>query len=211
MRICQIVGAGDFTPVVFTRYDGALLIAADRGYLALTENGYTPDLLVGDFDSLGFVPDFPYIVRHPAEKDDTDMELAAQQGLAAGCDTFLLYGALGGRLDHSLANFQLLSRLSKTGCRAFIAGDGQSAGAVTDGTLSFLDNATGTISVFALGERAEGVTLLGLKYPLTDATLCCDDPVGVSNEFTGIASSVTVKHGTLTVLWTGTLDNIPFL
>ncbi len=211
MKLCQIVGAGDFDPAVFTRYDGALLIAADRGYLNLTENGYTPELLVGDFDSLGFVPAFSPIIRHPAEKDDTDMELAVQCGLDRGCDTFILYGALGGRLDHTLANLQLLSRLSKAGCRAFIAGSGTAAASVTDGTLCFNENAAGTISVFALGERAEGVTLKGLKYPLTDAVLTCDDPLGVSNEFTGLPSSVTVKSGTLTVLWSGTLDNTPIL
>lgn len=207
MKICQIVGAGDFSRERFIRYDGSFLIAADKGFQNLSDCGIPPDLLIGDFDSLGYVPDFPNIIRYPLEKDETDMALAINSGLENNCDLFLLYGALGGRLDHSLSNLQLLSFLSKMGKQCFIIDKELTAAAVTDGRLDFSENSTGTVSVFALGEKAEGVCLKGLKYPLCDAVLTPDRPLGVSNAFLGQRASVSVKSGTLSVLWHGPLDN----
>lgn len=207
MKICQIVGAGDFSKERFKRYDGSFLIAADRGFQSLSDCGVLPDLLIGDFDSLGYVPDFPDTIRYPFEKDETDMALAINRGLEHNCDIFLLYGALGGRLDHSLSNLQLLNFLSKRGKQCFIVDKELTAAAVTNGRLSFSESSAGTVSVFALGEKAEGVCLEGLKYPLSGAVLSPDCPLGVSNSFLGQRASVSVKNGTLTVLWYGTLDN----
>lgn len=211
MRICHIVGAGEFTGELIETGHEDYIIAADRGYKALTDLGIIPDLTVGDFDSLGYIPDVPSLIRHPVEKDDTDMMLAVRYGFDKGCDTFLLYGALGGRLDHTIANLQLLSYISKRGGKAFLIGRSITASAVTNGNIHFKSEASGIISVFSFGEKAEGVYLTGLRYPLTDATLLCDFPLGVSNEFTGVDSCVEVKKGTLTVLWYGPLDNAFFL
>lgn len=207
MKICQIVGAGSFSENLFKKYDKSFLIAADRGFENLLSLGVSPDLLVGDFDSLGYVPDFPNIVKSPAEKDETDMALAVNHGLAAGCDVFLLYGALGGRLDHSLSNLQLLRFLSKRGKKGFIIDSSLTVTAITCGDLQFSEKSKGIISVFALGESAQGVCLEGLKYPLFDEILTPDFPLGISNEFIGRTASVSVKDGTLTVLWYGPLDN----
>ncbi len=129
------------------------------------------------------------------------MMLAARTGVEMGYQTFVLCGGIGGRLDHTLANLQTLAWLSRRGKRAFLIGEGIAAAAVTDGTLCFSARSHGTISVFCSGDRAEGVTLKGLKYPLSDALLTGDVPLGVSNEFTGAESAVTVKNGTLIVFW----------
>jgi len=207
MKTCRIVGAGDFCTTSLNRNEDSFFIAADKGFKNLTDCGILPDLLVGDFDSLGFVPEFPNILKYPVEKDKTDMQLAVEYALEKDFDLILMYGALGGRLDHSLSNLLLLNYISKQGKKGFIISEDFVVSAITDGELIFSDKAQGVISVFALGEKAEHVTLRGLKYTLDDALLTADSPLGVSNEFLGQKASVSVKNGTLTVLWFGSLDN----
>ena len=102
MATCYIVGAGDFTARGFAPGPGDLILAADGGYRALYRLGPTPDLLLGDFDSLGdapLPPDLP-VLRFPARKDDTDTGLALRHGLMLGFRDFALYGCAGGRVDH---------------------------------------------------------------------------------------------------------------
>ena len=197
---CYIAGAGDF-------YDGCLpapgdfIIAADGGYRELISRGIVPDLVVGDFDSLGEVPEHPNIIREAAEKDDTDMVLAVNQGLLQGGRVFIINGGLGGRLDHTMANIQVLTHIAQCGARGFLVGQDVTITAVKDGTIGLAPASAGTISVFCAGDTAHGVTLTGLKYPLTDATLTNSVPLGVSNEFTGVPAAVSVRDGTLIVMW----------
>ena len=113
--ICYIVGACQPGELCLAPGRPAFVIAADQGLRYLEEAGITPDLIVGDFDSLGIVPQGANVVRHPVEKDDTDMMLAVKTGLARGYRTFVLYGGLGGRLDHTYANFQTLTYLARHG------------------------------------------------------------------------------------------------
>ena len=201
MPTCYLIGAGDFTPRGLTPHPGDLLIAADGGYRALEKTGLKPDLLVGDFDSLGFRPQDVPILTFPVEKDDTDMGIAIAEGWARGYRSFTLYGADGGRADHTLANLQLLGGLSRRGATARMVCPRYDVFALTGGTLMLPKREKGTVvSVFCHGTRARGVTLKGLKYPLNQATLSCDRPLGVSNEFTGAQeASVTVDRGTLLV------------
>lgn len=202
-KTCFIFGAGEYgamarSPAGLT---GGLVIAADGGYDRLGQWGITPDLAVGDFDSLGRVPQNVEVVRHPVRKDDTDMALAVQEGLKRGCTRFLLYGGLGGRLDHTLANLHLLADLAARGCPGFLLGENTAATAVHNGALTFGAEYTGTLSLFAWGGPAAGVTLTGLLYPLENSTLTPERPLGVSNEFTGQKARVCVTNGTLLALW----------
>ena len=198
--LCRIIGAGEFSPSDITDFCDAFYIAADGGLEKLDALGLEPSLTVGDFDSLGYTPSGQNVSVFPSEKDDTDTGIAVKRAIALGFDTIELYGALGGRLDHTLANIQLLSLISESGRRGRIIGNGVIITAVTDSSLEFPAGTRGTVSVFALGGIAHGVYLTGLKYPLVNATLTCDFPLGVSNEFTGAASKITVEHGTLTVI-----------
>lgn len=140
-------------------------------------------------------------VRHPVMKDDTDMMLAVQEGLERGCIRFLLYGGMGRRLDHTLANLHVLAFLAGRGCPAFLLGEDTAITAVCNGALTFGPEHAGTLSLFAWGGAAQGVTLAGLLYPLENATLTPDRPLGVSNEFLGQAARVSVADGTLIVFW----------
>ena len=199
---CFIVGAGEFTGH-YSPGEDDYVIAADAGFPALVSRGVTPDLVVGDFDSLGFTPEHPNVVLCAAEKDDTDMMLAVRQGLSRGYRSFVIDGGTDGRLDHTLANFQILSFLAENGARGVLLGRDMCAAAVRNGSLRFLSGGSGYVSVFCAGERARGVSLSGLKFPLHDAELTFVYPLGVSNEFTGESAAVSVLDGSLIVIWAG--------
>lgn len=199
--VCYIVGACPPGELRFAPGRPALVIAADQGLRHLEAAGIAPDLTVGDFDSLGTVPAGPNVIRHPVEKDDTDMMLAVKTGLSRGCRLFVLYGGVGGRLDHTYANLQTLAYLSEHGARGYLLGDGFVATAWKDGALDFPAGLAGPVSVFCPGEKAEGVTIEGLYYPLRDGILTSGFPLGVSNQFTGVSARVSVRKGTLLAMW----------
>lgn len=202
--LCYIMGAGDFTDS-YLPPKGSFVIAADGGYQYLKDCGIEPDLVVGDFDSLGRVPVHPNVVQHPVMKDDPDMMLAVKMGLDRGCRTFVLNGSLGGRLDHSVANLQILTFLAEQGARGFLIGPKQNVAGLSNGSLNFHPNCTGILSVFSSTECSEGITLSGLQYCLHDATLTSSRPLGLSNEFIGKPATVQVKKGILFVFWGGGL------
>lgn len=184
-----------------TLADNRYVIAADRGFAYLEVQGISADLVVGDFDSLGRIPDHPNLIAHPPEKDDTDMMLAVKEGLRRGYRTFFLYGGMGGRLDHTLANLQTLAYLSEQNAAGYLIGEGTAVTAIKNGGIFFPNTMEGLLSVFCHGDYARGVCLKGLKYELNNAELTPCFPVGVSNEFIGQESSVSVSDGTLLVLW----------
>lgn len=233
MATCYIVGAGDFTARGFAPGPGDLILAADGGYRALYRLGTTPDLLLGDFDSLGDAPLPPGlpVLRFPARKDDTDTGLALRYGLEQGFRDFALYGCAGGRTDHLLANFQSMARVSRLGATIRLAAPDYDAWSLTApcapapanpcapgtcaaapgtcaapnapaATLTLPPRPGGTVvSVFCQGDRAEGVTLTGLAYPLSDAVLTGDFPLGVSNRrLDGLPATVSVRRGALLIL-----------
>ena len=204
---CYIMGAGEYADHELPKRDD-YVIAADAGYLELIARDIMPDLVIGDFDSLDRLPQHPNVIQSPAEKDDTDVMLAVNYGLSCGFETFIINGCLGGRLDHTLANIQILAYIAKRGARGVLIGRDMCVTLVTNGTISFSSGATGYISIFCAGNIAEGVSLTGLKYPLDNATLTCDYPLGVSNEFTGVPATVSVCEGKLIIIWTGGTDNL---
>lgn len=206
-RVCFIIGAGEVDPDLHLDLkDGDLLIAADAGWHTAERMGLTPHLVIGDFDTLPAPADHPNTIILPCEKDVTDMCAAVDLGLERGYTRFALYGGTGGRLAHTLANLQLLDWLSRQNCRGFLVGDGTVSTAITNGVLDFPTGMSGYLSVFCNSGTAEGITLSGLKYPLTDGRLTGSDPLGVSNEFVGSSAHVSVTDGTLLVLWQG--DNV---
>ena len=205
---CYIAGAGEFCESALPD-NGDYIIAADGGYAALASRGITPDLIIGDFDSLApgllsAVSDHPNVIRSSAEKDDTDMMLAVRYGLKRGYKTFVINGGLGGRLDQTLANIQILVYIADNGAQGTLLGHGVGVTVIKNGELR-LDRgeAGGVISIFSAWDKAEGVTLKGLKYPLNDATVTNDFPLGVSNEFTGDPAVISVADGTLIIIWDG--------
>ena len=201
-RICYVVGAMSLS-MSLRPYPapGDYVIAADRGYDSLMAFGVQPDLVVGDFDSLGHTPSHPNVIQLPAEKDDTDMIFALRKGLELGYRRFVLLGGVGGRVGHTYANLQLLDWLTTQGAQGFLAGEKTAATALRNGELVFPQSMSGYLSVFCNSGSAEGVTLENLKFPLSDHTLSGTFPLGVSNEFTGQSARVAVKSGSLILIW----------
>ncbi len=182
------------------------VIAADGGWDHLQKAGLSADLLVGDFDSVTHLPSDIPLVRHPVRKDDTDLSLAIGEALKNGCQALWLYGVTGDRLDHTLANLQLLCGLSKENHPVFLCDDNCTITAITNGVIKFKPEATGIISIFSHSDRSLGVTLQGLSYPLDQAPLTSDFPLGVSNEFMGEEAIVQVTCGTLLIHFSGPPD-----
>ena len=170
---CYIFGAGEFIALRNLPAEDDYVIAADGGWLACQKARIQPNLLLGDFDSLQDVPQFPHVERVPVEKDDTDMMLAIKRGLALGHKEFHMYGGMGGsRTDHTIANLQ---------------------------SLLYLARERGILSVFCLGADAQGVTIRGGQYEVESAALSAEFPLGVSNHFVGKEIEVSVAQGSLLI------------
>jgi len=206
-NICYIIGAYHGEDAVILPTSADMVIAADGGYKALDILGVNADLVVGDFDSLGYVPAAEEIVQHPVRKDDTDTLLAIRLGLERGFRNFVITGALGGRLDHSFANLQTLLFLREHGARGMLYGDGFAATAVTNGSITI--EGCGTLSIFSFDPTAKGVSLRNVSYPLENAELTSSFPIGVSNEFIGEPATIGCTDGTLLVLWQAAKEDLP--
>lgn len=200
MSKCIIFCAASFDGLLEPIREDDFVIAADGGLRHTQALGLPPDCILGDFDSLGYVPQGARV--YPARKDDTDSMLAIREGLDRGFREFIIYGALDGeRPDMALANYQALMFLACRGARGVLVGRRFLACGIRNGSLSFPAGHRGTISVFCLGGDARGVTLEGLSYPLHDAVLTAGFPLGVSNRFLGGPAEVAVRDGSLLILW----------
>ncbi len=177
-----------------------LTIAADRGLEAFEQAGVKPDILLGDMDSvredvLCRMQNASEIDRLPAIKDDTDGVHALDVAIARGAKHITLLGALGGRMDHAMANLMLLVRAHRGGAKAQVLSESVRIERV-DGCC-VIQNAKGdTVSLLPLGE-AKGVTLSGFFYPLENHDLDSGYPLGISNVVTDETACVWVREGDL--------------
>ncbi len=200
MNVCRVIGAGECDKIDFKKQDKDLIIAADGGCVYLENAGIIPDIIIGDFDSLGYVPKGDEVVKLNPVKDITDMDAAVKEGIKRGYTEFHLYGACGGRIDHTLANIQLVASLAQNNIKAYIHGD-MIVTAVCNGEIKFTSDNKGYVSVFSHSDKCCGVTIEGLKYSLDNAELNNTFPLGVSNEFIGSESRIKVEKGTLIVIY----------
>jgi len=194
------MGAGEYFGH-FSPKGSDYIIAADGGMDTLNELGIEPHLIIGDFDSSLSSPSGNNVIILPKEKDDTDTLAALRIGIDRGFDEFHIFGGMGGRADHTLANIHCLSFLCERNCRGYLYGNGMIITALKNGQMKFDSDILGYLSVFAYGGKAENVSLRGLKYPLENACLTCDMPLGVSNEFIGESAEISVGNGTLLICY----------
>jgi len=205
---CCIIGAGPCRGLAaegFRPGPGDYIVAADGGLRYLEEAGVKPDLIVGDFDTLGYEPDRENVIRLQVEKDWTDTFVAMEKGMELGYRTFEFYGCLGGKLEHTIANLQHLKWLADRGLTGVMKGENRLVTTVfpsegQTGCLVLEPRSEGLISVFSLTDRCSGVTIRGLKYTLEEGELTSSFPLGVSNEFIGKPAEITVEEGVLLVV-----------
>ena len=194
---CLIISGGDFSPLPAPGED-CYVIACDRGYRCALRCGIKPDLLVSDFDSFdGEIDESVAVRRYPVKKDDTDTLLAVRAALELGFREAELYCALGGRLDHTLANLQTAVFAAERGMDLRILSEDTEVRALRGGTLRLPRRVGFSLSVFsALGE-ARGVSLRGTEYTLENASLSGAYPLGVSNGWAEDEAEISVKEGVL--------------
>ncbi len=203
MKTCYIVAAAELAEERLRPEEGDLVIAADAGLRHLARLGIQPDLALGDFDSLGYVPEAPSVEVCPVRKDDTDTMAALKRAHELGFWRVLIFGGLGGaRFDHSLANVQSLAWADAHGMEAVLVGRDCALTAISDGiALEFDARYSGDFSAFCFGPEASGVCETGLSYSLDGAVLTPDFPLAVSNSFTGERARISVAHGRLIIYW----------
>ena len=218
-KVCTIFAAGEYYAEQPSVPAGAFVIAADGGLDRARALGVTPDVAVGDFDSVkGGLPAVenaqratdapthavPRTIALPPLKDDPDLLSALKIGWNAGCRVFHIWGGLGGRVDHTISNIQLAALLARRGGTCYLHGDGAIITAICDGRLDFVahhvDVPGRMVSVFSHSDVSLDVNEIGLKYELRHGELANTVVRGVSNEFRdGVHASISVSHGTLIV------------
>lgn len=183
-----------------------LTIAADAGWQNAQRLGITPRLLVGDFDSLGEpnVPAGTEVIRVPAEKDDTDTQLAVCLALERGATDITLIAGLSGRLDHTLSTLAILEALERKKVRAILTDGHNRVRFLRAGSLLLpRDSRFRYLSLIVATDRARGVSIDGCKYTLRNATLCRRNQYAISNEIAGVAALIAVRRGAVYVIESG--------
>lgn len=209
MSICYIIGAGDCEKIFIDKKENDLIIAADGGLKYCERDSIVPDLILGDFDSLGFIPEQENIYVLPVEKDDTDTSFAVKYAMDKGYEKFVIFGGAGGkRSDHTYANIALLAYISKNGGIGFLDCEDYTITAITNSKILFPDYMKGDISVFSFDTVSYGVTETGLYYNFDNTDVENSIVTGVSNSFTGQKGSVSVREGTLIIYFSGKFSDV---
>ena len=202
MKECIIIAGGDL-PGNIKIPEHTLVICADCGLRHAKRLGIVPDVIVGDFDSYTEkLPDGIEILRLPVEKDVTDTMQAVLIGEERGYRRFHIYGVFGGaRIDHSLANIQMLHTMYTRGLKGILRHGGTivETQSPEDGVHSY-PRFDGDFSIFAMTDTCEGVTIRGCKYNVENVTLRNSFPLGVSNCITAPAAEISVKTGLLLIV-----------
>ncbi len=197
---CIIISGGEFSPIEGLS-PADFVIACDKGYTYAKRCGVLPDLVVSDFDSYGgqIDPGIP-VKRFQSEKDDTDTMIAIRYAVEHGFEEVLLLCALGGRLDHALANLQALAFAQAHGLRASIRAEDTFVTTLQNGSLRIPRREGWSLSVFAVTDRCTGVSVSGAKYPLRDAEVTNRFPFGVSNEWVEDTAEISAAEGILLIV-----------
>lgn len=203
MSRCVIIAAfltGRVRGIVALREDD-YIICADGGYAHAKREDITPAVVIGDFDSLpGGAPKDVRVLTVPAEKDDTDLMLCLKYGMEQGCEEFVIVGAIGGRLDHTVGALQAAAYGAVHDCFVLLADENNLATVMGPGTARLPRMEGYKLSVLAYTQRCTGVCESGVKWPLDHVVMTSDTPLGVSNEFTEETAEISCETGQLLVL-----------
>ncbi len=208
----SIVSGGPADPAFVADYiekfGSDIVIAADKGLDTCARAGIVPDIVLGDYDSTdmrGRLDELrssgAYVEVYPAEKDFTDTEAAVRCALRKGAEEIVILGATGGRLDHFLANLDLCLLPLRRGVKCTIADERNEIMLLDSGiTLRAKYTAGRYVSLLPFTDRVSGVTLTGMKYPLSDACLVRGSSLGVSNEVTCETARIDFREGILVLV-----------
>ncbi|MFQ5942863.1 MAG: thiamine diphosphokinase [Anaerolineales bacterium] len=185
-----------------------LVMAADGGTEHGLRLGVIPEIVIGDLDSLdaedrlALESDGTEFIQHPADKDQTDLELALLYALSRGVDKIIILGAMGGRLDMTLANLQLLALPELSAAQVELWHAEQTAWLIRPPGGPILGKPGDLVSLIPMGGNASGITSQDLQYSLIDETLDLGPARGISNVVSGPNPNVEMHSGTLLVVHT---------
>lgn len=202
MRKCLIAGGGRIDNLSWlkkTAEECDYIIAADKGYKTLKKADVEIDIAIGDFDSLGYVPEDVIVKKLKAEKDDTDTMTAVRYALDKGAEEILILGGTGGRLDHTVANLQTLSFIAYHGALGKLIDETNEIMGLIPGEYKFQNRAGHSLSTFSMTDEVTGLCESGVKYSLDNAVLTNKFPLGVSNEIVEDFAVISFKSGILFV------------
>lgn len=201
MNNCVIISGGKISKNDLSIDESDFVIAADSGYRFAKKYNVKVDLVVGDFDSLHYIPQEIEIKKLNKIKDDTDTFSAVKEGIERGYKNFIFYGALGKREEHSLANISILLYLKNRGFAGKIVSNSKNFIVLKDESINLPSKKKGFISIFSISEKSEGVSIKNLKYELINHTLTNDFALGIDNEYINLAPTISVKNGTILVIY----------
>ncbi len=201
MGTCLIISGGDYSPLPsFISYD--YVIACDLGYEHSVRMGIKPDMMVSDFDSLDrekFPSDEIPLLEFPVRKDDSDTMLAIKHALKEGYGHIIIACALGGRLDHTIANIQSMAYVAEKGGICEIYGDKEYLRTFTGGELSLKKREGFSLSLFSISEKCSGVSITGSAYDCENVTMTNTFPLGISNYWVEDEVTVRMKDGIMLI------------
>lgn len=178
-----------------------LVIAADAGYKNAALTGAHINILIGDFDSLGDVPDdVDEVFKLPTEKDVTDTQFAVDMAVERGADEIVIVGSTSGRLDHTLSTLAILEKYWEKRLPIYIVNGQNRVRYIRDSGFIVVRSQYKYFSVIAADEKVKGVSIEGGKYPLIKKTLLRNHQFAVSNEITKNCALITVKKGGIYII-----------
>lgn len=207
---CILIGAGDLTISDIPVGENDLCIAVDGGYEYCKLLEITPDYILGDFDSISekeaegvaeiAKAEEDKVIVLPVEKDDTDMLAAIKLGLSEGYQSFRIYGGMGGRIEHTIANIQCLLYLKEHNAVGYLMDGTGMILVAKEEEISFQDSLEGYMSLFSMGDKAT-VSIENMKYLLQEQEITNSFPIGISNEFIlGEKGKITVHKGAVVII-----------
>ena len=190
-----IFSGGEFTKTQILPFDK--LICADKGYEYAKILNFIPDIILGDFDSLGYTPNNAEVF--PKDKNSSDTELALKKAIEIGATDIDIYFSLGGRLDHELFNINLLKYAKNQGVTAKII-SGNTLLRLISGSGNYEVKNGSVVSFVPFSSEAHIIKSEGLKYPLDKITAIKGETLTLSNEATSDEIYVEIKSGELLLI-----------
>ncbi|WP_276876184.1 thiamine diphosphokinase [Anaerococcus hydrogenalis] len=200
MKKCYIFAGGEFDGFFDQVKKGDYIIGADKGYTYIEKIGLRPHIIIGDFDSAK-KPDFENKIVLKPEKDETDLYAAINIGIKKGYKKIIVYGALGGRISHTIANIKILEDFKKKGIDIELKNKNQRLFVIDKNFIEKKQIENTYVSLFALTEKVENLSLINLKYQLKNYTLENHMHIGVSNEPIGKEFKIEFDKGMVLVIY----------
>ncbi|MDD2217345.1 MAG: thiamine diphosphokinase [Eubacteriales bacterium] len=182
-------------------HENCFIIAADGGVKHAADYDIPLDLIIGDFDSYkGELPTGVPVIKVPTEKDDTDSGISVSYAIDNGFNDIIIIGGIGGRLDHTIANLQIMGGASLKGVNIEMRSKGNFVRALNNGTITLESCSNCSFSIFSLTDCCEGVNIKNSRYDLKNHTLTASFPLGCSNEFAAESVEISVEKGILLII-----------